>query len=60
MLETEREKIFMQWDFCNPMRRKQLMAEYLIYHSEYTQESWLNFLKANLESEDNWGKVGQA
>jgi len=58
MTEAERERIFMQWDLFSTERRNQFLTAYLLHTKEYSQKSWLNYLKEQLNSEDCWSKVG--
>ncbi|MGW8195409.1 MAG: hypothetical protein ACWGOX_14215 [Desulforhopalus sp.] len=60
MTEKQRQTLFMYWDLYDPNRKKLFIAEYFLNCGEYSQKSWLDYLKENLDFEGCWSRVGQA
>ncbi len=61
MIEEQIEDLFIEWDLYEPKKQEAIVAEYrALNNGEYCKNSFLEFLKDELEIEGYWVRVGLA
>jgi hypothetical protein len=59
MTDKQREDLFIKWDLCGPVRRKEIINEFLsTCDGTYSQEDWLISLEDKLKNEGTRRRFG--